>query len=158
MIKTILVNNLEVKISDLKINEDLVSFILDGQSYQYKISQIEDGAFISQDIQRNLSYKVLGKENYLSLNGKSFEMDYVKLQRGVKKSHDEGSLISPMPGKILKLMVSPGDQVVAGQALMVLEAMKMEHTIKSNKNGIVETIAYKVGDQVTGGVELVQIS
>ena len=66
-----------------------------------------------------------------------------------------GHLSAPMPGKIVRVLVSEGQTVKRGTALIVLEAMKMEHTIAAPADGIVERIAFGVGDQVQEGVELV---
>jgi 3-methylcrotonyl-CoA carboxylase alpha subunit len=62
-----------------------------------------------------------------------------------------------MPGKILKLLVKVGEDVVPGTPILVMEAMKMEHTIKASKAGKIEKIHFKEGDQVAGGVELVKL-
>ena len=68
-----------------------------------------------------------------------------------------GSLLAPMPGSVLELMVAEGDQVAPGQALMKLEAMKMEHTIRAAGDGIVTEIYFAVGDIVDAAVQLLQI-
>lgn len=68
-----------------------------------------------------------------------------------------GGLTAPMPGKIIALSVTAGDTVKEGQALLVMEAMKMEHTITAPVAGKVEEIFYHVGDQVTEGAELIKI-
>jgi 3-methylcrotonyl-CoA carboxylase alpha subunit len=70
---------------------------------------------------------------------------------------DEDNLESPMPGKVLKVMVAPGDAVTDGQPLVIIEAMKMEFTVKAPHDGKVETIRYKVGDQVAVGDILVEL-
>jgi acetyl/propionyl-CoA carboxylase alpha subunit len=59
-----------------------------------------------------------------------------------------GGLIAPMPGKVVKVLVSEGQDVAAGAALVVLEAMKMEHTVRAADAGIVRAIHVAVGDQV----------
>jgi 3-methylcrotonyl-CoA carboxylase alpha subunit len=66
-----------------------------------------------------------------------------------------GGLTAPMPGKIAALRVEPGATVKRGAPLLVLEAMKMEHTIAAPADGVVERLRYKVGDQVEEGAELV---
>jgi biotin carboxyl carrier protein len=78
--------------------------------------------------------------------------------RNKSGSGDQGGMVSPMPGKILKVMVSVGDEVSAGQGLLVMEAMKMEHTIKADTDGVVERIECEEGGLVDGGVELVSLS
>jgi 3-methylcrotonyl-CoA carboxylase alpha subunit len=66
-----------------------------------------------------------------------------------------GSLSAPMPGRIVQVMSRPGDQVKKGQALLILEAMKMEHTITAPADGLVKAVHYAAGDQVVEGAELV---
>ncbi|WP_116791576.1 acetyl/propionyl/methylcrotonyl-CoA carboxylase subunit alpha [Achromobacter dolens] len=68
-----------------------------------------------------------------------------------------GGLTAPMPGKIISIAVKAGDNVAKGQPLLVMEAMKMEHTISAPADGKVEELFYAVGDQVTEGAELVSI-
>jgi 3-methylcrotonyl-CoA carboxylase alpha subunit len=69
-----------------------------------------------------------------------------------------GKLTAPMPGKLLAFNVSVGDKVVAGQALAVMEAMKMEHTVAAPSQGTVEELLYAPGDQVTEGAPLLRLS
>jgi len=63
---------------------------------------------------------------------------------------------SPLPGKIIDLRVKAGDRVSKGQPLLVLEAMKMEHTLAAPADGTVKTVRYAVGEQVAEGAELVE--
>ncbi|MCR9257773.1 MAG: acetyl/propionyl/methylcrotonyl-CoA carboxylase subunit alpha [Alphaproteobacteria bacterium] len=67
----------------------------------------------------------------------------------------EGSLTAPMPGKIIRVLVSSGQQVVGGEALLVVEAMKMEHTIRAPEDGVVVMVHYQEGDLVEEGTVLV---
>jgi len=68
-----------------------------------------------------------------------------------------GSLSAPMPGKVLQVLVKAGAAVSKGDPLVVLEAMKMEHTIAAPHDGRVAEIHYKAGDQVNEGVELIKL-
>ena len=68
-----------------------------------------------------------------------------------------GRLTAPMPGKVVSLLAAVGDAVKAGQALAVMEAMKMEHTIASPRDGVVAELMYAVGDQVAEGGELLRL-
>ncbi len=65
-----------------------------------------------------------------------------------------GRLTAPMPGKIVALMVGKGDAVEKGAPLLIMEAMKMEHTIAAPAKGLVEELLYAVGDQVAEGAPL----
>ena len=67
-----------------------------------------------------------------------------------------GRLTAPMPGKVVAVHVAAGQAVKHGAALLVLEAMKMEHTITAPADGTVEGLPYAVGDQVEEGAELVK--
>jgi 3-methylcrotonyl-CoA carboxylase alpha subunit len=65
-----------------------------------------------------------------------------------------GRLTAPMPGKIVALLVDKGKTVEKGAPLLIMEAMKMEHTIAAPANGVVEELLYAVGDQVAEGAQL----
>ncbi|MEL6508071.1 MAG: acetyl-CoA carboxylase biotin carboxyl carrier protein subunit, partial [Pseudomonadota bacterium] len=67
-----------------------------------------------------------------------------------------GSLTAPMPGTITALVTAPGDKVEAGETLLVMEAMKMEHAIKAPEAGAVTGFRFAVGDQVAEGDLLVE--
>lgn len=66
----------------------------------------------------------------------------------------EGALVAPMPGAVVRIAVEVGDTVVAGQPLMWLEAMKMEHAISAPADGVVSEITVSVGQQVEQGTAL----
>jgi 3-methylcrotonyl-CoA carboxylase alpha subunit len=68
-----------------------------------------------------------------------------------------GSLAAPMPGKVLQLLVQPGAQVAKGTALLVLEAMKMEHTITAPRDGRIKRILFGPGEQVMEGAQLLEM-
>jgi 3-methylcrotonyl-CoA carboxylase alpha subunit len=73
-------------------------------------------------------------------------------------AQEGGRLTAPMPGKVVSFAVKAGDKVKAGQALAVMEAMKMEHTISAPKDGTVAELLYAPGDQVTEGAELLKLA
>ena len=69
----------------------------------------------------------------------------------------EGRLSAPMPGKVIALQVKAGDIVKQGQALAVMEAMKMEHTLHAPRDGEVGELLCAVGDQLAEGAELIRM-
>ena len=69
---------------------------------------------------------------------------------------DQTAVRAPLPGKIIDLKVKPGDSVSKGQRLLVLEAMKMEHTLSAPADGTVKSVRYAVGEQVPEGADLVE--
>ncbi len=75
------------------------------------------------------------------------------------ETHAEaGRLTAPMPGKVVSFAVKAGDAVKKGQALAVMEAMKMEHTIAAPADGTVAELLFAPGDQVTEGAELLKLT
>ena len=68
-----------------------------------------------------------------------------------------GRLTAPMPGKVVSFLAKAGDTVTRGQALAVMEAMKMEHTITAPHDGVVQELLYAAGDQVAEGGELLRL-
>lgn len=71
---------------------------------------------------------------------------------------EAGRLTAPMPGKVVSFAVKAGDAVKKGQALAVMEAMKMEHTIAAPADGTVQELLYAPGDQVAEGAELLKLA
>ena len=81
----------------------------------------------------------------------------IKLLPRFKNEQDliqKGSLISPMPGKVTEMNVKVGDNITKGQKLLVMEAMKMNHSISSDRDGIVKEIYVNKGDQLETGTSL----
>lgn len=76
----------------------------------------------------------------------------------VEESPEAAKLFrAPMPGTILSIEVNPGDQVVTGDAICVLEAMKMQQMLYADWSGVVKTVMVTVGQQVMGGAPIVEL-
>ena len=80
-----------------------------------------------------------------------------RLAHAGEVASEGGRLTAPMPGKVVSFAVKAGDKVTKGQALAVMEAMKMEHTIAAPQDGIVQELMFAPGDQVTEGSELLKL-
>ena len=93
---------------------------------------------------------------WIHYDGHTFQLEMV--EPGSSGLNDEANLTAPMPGKVLEVFVNEGDEVTEGQTLMILEAMKMEHKIVANHDGIVTALNFSAGDQVEQGNELLEIS
>ncbi len=84
-----------------------------------------------------------------------FNFTYIKPDCGTTNDDDNhGGLLAPMNGTMVSVLVAAGDEVSKDQPLMIMEAMKMEHTIKAPSDGTVTSLYYAEGDMVDGGSEL----
>ncbi len=96
-----------------------------------------------------------GEVFHVFTGGKHFTLSYNDpMAHAGEREADGGRLTAPMPGKVVAVLVEAGQQVKKGDALVIMEAMKMEHTIGAPGDGLVEEILYQVGDQVGDGAPL----
>ena len=149
----------EVTVHEFKQTQDGVSFILNGKTYNYKLVDrngfeliLENGERIKAAVgtpNRDGDSMVIAgsRETVGSLAGKKVK----------KAGAHAGGLTSPMPGKIFKIVKEIGSEVKKGETILILEAMKMEHSIRSDKDGKVKKISYQVGELVQGGVTLAEV-
>lgn len=155
MNKTILINNKSYQYKVISKTDREITLDLNGKNYTFGINKkrklIKSQG---QSHQYALTKKSNGHELYL--NGKFYTLSS-NIEDG-PSTKSQGSLKSPMPGKILDVVVKVGDKVKQGDKLLILEAMKMEHTIKAPIDGVINKIFYAVGDQVTSGKDLVEIA
>jgi biotin carboxyl carrier protein len=133
------------EIDALAFEHGTVSILLEGNSYSAEIDEAGDDVFVS-------------------LRGYQTRIDVVderrkRLRAGATEFSAEGrQLISaPMPGKVVKVLVKVGDEVQAGQGLVVVEAMKMENELKSPKAGKVVELFAKEGSTVENNAKLVVV-
>ena len=107
-------------------------------------------------------FAVDGADVLVSLDGESYRLS----KPSPPEVDDEGSggaetggakLAAPMPGTVVKVLVNEGDEVEEGQLILVLEAMKTEHSIAAPHGGVVSSLPYDEGDGVPGGAVLVEL-
>ena len=155
MKKKLIINGNEVEITIKSNRLGHLKFEFNGKEYDFeKKSELDNILKISGDT--GIFTALKANEDVL-VSGKEFKVALPTRGRASSGSSEETHMLSPMPGKILKVMVKVGDYVVKGDSLVVMEAMKMEHTIKAAFDGIVTTVNYQEGDQVSGGVDLVEV-
>jgi len=88
---------------------------------------------------------------YVFIDGEVFQVSRIELSGKKKAEKKEGDLNSPISGTIVSIKVKPGDSVVKGDVLMVIEAMKMEYLIRAPMTGTVEKVHFKEKDQIEIG-------
>ena len=100
----------------------------------------------------------LGDELTVLMPGQTHRLTLIDPRHaGEEDEGGTGKLSAPMPGKIVQVLVEEGAKVEKGQALMILEAMKMEHTISAPGRGKVEKVNFRAGDQVPEGAVLLNL-
>ncbi len=161
MMKTVLVNGEELKIPEIKNDGKTLSFNLEGQTFSFEVVSTSEGEIIVQD-QKGDRFKAYAtrpsREGDVKVISNGIEGTISEGGKKLKKAGAAaGSLTSPMPGKIFKIIAAEGEKVTKGQTILILEAMKMEHAIRSDKDGTVKKILYKVGELVQGGVTLIDV-
>jgi biotin carboxyl carrier protein len=119
------------------------SVLLDGRSYDAFVEDTPTGLVVT-------------------IEGHRFELEVRDPRRWSRKSAGAGagavqSIASPMPGKVVRVLAAPGDEVVAGQGIVVVEAMKMQNELKSNRTGRVLSVPAKEGATVNAGELLATI-
>lgn len=148
----------DFEVEALNKTSDRVSFRLNGKDYSFEKS-LQDGSHIellSENKKSQVALYKVDDEFQVFVENRDFFME----KSGFKRSGAvaaEGSLVSPMPGKIFKIVKSEGTDVIKGDTVLIVEAMKMEHSIKANKDGKVAKIFFAEGEQVSGGAQLVEI-
>jgi biotin carboxyl carrier protein len=105
--------------------------------------------------------KSFSGQQWIYVNGRTLCLDLKSKGSKSRKSSSAAAgnqLHAPMPGKVTKLLVTNGAQVKKGDSVVVMEAMKMEYTLKAEMNGQVQAIHASVGQQVTLGQLLVELN
>jgi propionyl-CoA carboxylase alpha chain len=104
-------------------------------------------------------YRVRRHGNAVEVNVPAGQCSLLELERFPDAARQDapGSLLAPMPGKVIRVDATQGDEVAAGQPLLVLEAMKMEHEIVAPSAGVLTSLPVSVGDQVDAGTLLAAI-
>ncbi len=134
---------IEVQVSPLDETPDRYRVTVGDEVFELSANLFQHAAFVKTGGEIQLQYD--GREYHLSEAG----------QRRRTSPGQTGDLRAPMAGKIIQILVQPGDTVAAGDPLLILEAMKMEQQIAAPQDGVVDQILCEENDQVTAGAELV---
>lgn len=159
MEKIFTINGQEVKVQDFKATAESVSFTLNGKNYFYMLVAKDGQEMILDNGGRfKAAVSVPNREGESMIISNGREAIGTSAAKKVKKAGAHaGGLTAPMPGKIFKVIKEEGAKVKKGETILILEAMKMEHSIRSDKDGKVKKINYKVGELVQGGATLAEV-
>jgi biotin carboxyl carrier protein len=120
------------------------SILLNGKSYELRVSELPNGTLKIQSAQNEFIAQVVDPREWRG-------------RHGAAEVEGRQQIVAPMPGKIVRILVKTGDPVELGQGLVVVEAMKMQNEIRSPKSGMVEKIVAKEGDTVNAGDVLIWV-
>jgi biotin carboxyl carrier protein len=109
-------------------------------------------------VQRSFAVARYGAEVYVDTPDGSVTLRLVERFPDPTAHLTPGSLLAPMPGSVVRLAVAAGDTVTAGQPMLWLEAMKMQHQINAPADGVVAELAVREGQQVDVGAVLAVVS
>lgn len=121
-----------------------LSCLVDDRSYHVEIERLPDGANNLMVRGQILNVEVLDLRKY-------------RLRRAQESMEGPGGpaeITAPMPGKVVAVLVADGDEVVKGQGLLVVEAMKMENELKAPRDGVIRKLTVDEGTAVEGGTVL----
>jgi acetyl/propionyl-CoA carboxylase alpha subunit len=113
--------------------------------------------YIEDDRRRTARVLLEGDRSYVHVDGKSVALREQPRFPDASQSVPEGGCTAPMPGKVVELRVAEGDEVQVGEVLLVMEAMKMEHSVATATAGKVESVRVSVGEQVDADALLVVV-
>ena len=134
---------------------------IDGREVSAEIEPLADGAVMMQLDGRRIRVAGGRIRNSILIAAGAASFEFVPIEgRAGTARHGLAApeVTAPMPGKILKLLVAAGDKVEHGQALAVLEAMKMETTLYAESAAVVKRIRVEAGDMVDHGAVIIEFS
>lgn len=132
--------------------------LVDGAAFSLDVRQVAPGTFCLRQGQHVETFHCVrdGGAVHLFWRGTAYtlfeEGDGRRLGR-----HAAGGLEAPMPGKVIKVSVQPGEEVKRGAEILVIEAMKMENAVRAPRDGRIKSVAAKAGDMVSPGSVLVEL-
>lgn len=97
---------------------------------------------------------------WIHFQGRTFVYESESQKRRARSASSgaaKGDILSPMPGKVTKILKVQGELVAAGDAILVMEAMKMEYTLKAERAGVVSSMTCAIGEQVSLGKKLAHV-
>lgn len=128
-----------VAVDVVEITSNTLSLLLDGQSIEVSVTPSADGKLRLQTGAQEFTAEVIDPRAW---SGR---------RHGQVEAEGRQQILAPMPGKIVRLLVTAGEHVEAGQGLLVVEAMKMQNEIRSPKSGTVERVFAREGQPVIAG-------
>ncbi len=162
------VNDRNAVVKEIRRNGNLVTLSVDNKIYEVDIEKVsgEEYSILHEGMSYNIEVISTDDPKTYRVNTIYFNFDvgvndaearYIQKRKSKEGDGTTDTIKSPMPGKVVKVLVQKGDHVEKGQTVVILSAMKMESEYKSRCNGIVSKVAVKEGDTVDGNQLMVVI-
>ena len=147
---TILKNEIEIKYQLKR------SGLFEVMGTNCKIHAVDESGIDVEVGSHRFFAQVTRADDQILINMPFGDLDAVIVPRFIEPGNEipEGGLVAPMPGKVIEVRVKKGDKVKAGDTLIIIEAMKMEHSIKATENGKVTKLMVSLNQQVDNGATL----
>jgi len=146
----------------------------DGDDYRFRVDSGEEKAAHMIQVEPGLFSVLAGGRSYqaraetgedcawITIQGRRFRVAITDPRRwSTKKAtahgQDRENIIAPMPGKIVRVLVKPGDSVESGEGILVVEAMKMQNEMKAHRSGRIAALSVREGETVPAGAILATI-
>ena len=157
---TLVVRGSPVRCSVEQENGELVVRV-GGATHRLHLSAIDPGVFaLTAEGRSRIVYVARGPAGgFLHIDG--YTLEYTVAPAGttpLTPRPAENALMAPMPGAVTQVLVKEGDEVARGQPLAIVEAMKMEHIIRSPRSGTIRAVHVRSGEKVEGGAVIVEIA
>ncbi|MFZ6658485.1 acetyl/propionyl/methylcrotonyl-CoA carboxylase subunit alpha [Undibacterium sp. TJN19] len=124
---------------------------------QVRLALADDNDIVIKIADQTVAATVVrdGEHFHVFSQGRHTDLHYLDaLAHAGEAEAETGRLTAPMPGKIVAVLVNKAQEVKKGDSLLIMEAMKMEHTISAPHDGVIDEVLYAIGDQVTEGAQL----
>jgi 3-methylcrotonyl-CoA carboxylase alpha subunit len=136
--------------------------LVDGEGLDLGAESLGDGDLRLETAGEWRTVRVTRAERriFVTLDGRDYVFESLPpaARRARRDEHPEGEISMPMPGKVVRVHVKDGESVTRGQPLVVVEAMKMEYTLRAPKDGVVRRLAAQVGELIDAGAALLEVS
>lgn len=161
MQRKFIINGEELFLENIRITDEKISFTLDGTAYCFDLLKNEQGYFTLKHDHEPTAYHGYAANagghgiRHIFMDGLGAFIGQISGRKDASNQNHHGAVIAPMPGRIIEVMVKEGDKVNAGDALLIMEAMKLQHTLTAPRDGTIGSIICEKDMQVQDGMELI---
>lgn len=155
-------------VQEIAKNGSIVTMLVDDELYEVDALRVAEGIYSILYKGRSYNIEMIAGSTtrHYTVNSwyNTYNVEVIDAQTRYRLNREKGThtdeariIVSPMPGKVVKLLVSEGEEVEVGQTLIIISAMKMESEFKAKVNGVVKRIAVVEGETVDSNKELITI-